>query len=200
MDIKTSKGDVNVAEVIEYRVSTLVATGRPIGWHRHGSENDDQPAVYQKFGINFNEGQKARNSEEWQEECQKVAQAIADANENISVEDVLTHLKPTEFRPGSKSGIKKSDYQDIGERVVEHLEFGSQTKEDEEQEHITNSEWANEEVNKLLAASEYSPEARPIKPKNNQTVAEKERERAIEEMRANGVSDEIINKVFPPKE
>lgn len=205
MNIKTSNGEISVAEVMEYRVSTLVSEGkavdgaRPVGWHRHGSENDVQPAVYQKLGINFNTGQATRSTEEWKHLSQVFAQGFADDNEGISAEVVIEHLKPTEERPGSKSGIKKSEYEEIGRNVVEHLEFLSQPLEDDGEEHHTTKDWADEQVNIMIKAH---PDVgvRPTKPKNNQTAAEKERERAIQEMRDNGISDEVINKVYPPAE
>ena len=205
MDIKTSTGQISAREVMEYRVSTLASEGnavegaRPVGWHRHGSEGDDQPAVYQKLGINFNTGQSARSLEEWQEESKVFAQEFADANEGVNADVVLEHLKPTEERPGSKSGVKKSEYEEIGRDVVVRLEALSQPLEADGEEHHTTKDWADEQVNIMIKAH-TDVGVRPTKPKVNQTASEKERERAIQEMRDNGISDEVINKVYPPSE
>ena len=205
MDIKTSTGQISASEVMAYRVSTLVSEGkavdgaRPVGWHRHGSENDDQPAVYQKLGINFNTGQAARSMEEWQDLSQEFAQEFADANEGIIAEVVLGHLKATEERPGSKSGITKADYEEIGRDVVRHLEDKSEPLEDDGEEHYSTKEWADEQIDGLLD-DDFEPAVRPTKPKVNQTAASKERERAIQEMRDNDISEEVINKVYPPAE
>ena len=207
MNIKTSNGEISVAEVMEYRVSTLVSEGnavegaRPVGWHRHGSESDDQPAVYQKLGINFNTGQAARSTEEWKHLSQVFAQGFADDNEGISAEVVIEHLKPTEERPGSKSGIKKSEYEEIGRDVVARLETLSLPLEDDGEEHHSTKEWADAQIDTLFDEDTDSVlHVRPTKPKVNQTASEKERERAIQEMRDNGISDEVINKVYPPAE
>ncbi len=205
MDIKTSTGQISAKEVMAYRVSTLVSEGkavdgaRPVGWHRHGSEDDDQPAVYQKLGINFNTGQAARSIKEWQDLSQTFAQEFADANEGLSADVVLSHLRSTEKRPGSKNGIKKSEYEEIGRETVERLEDLSQTLEDGGEEYHSTKEWADTQIDGLFD-DDFVPAVRPTKPKTNQTAASKERERAIQEMRDNDISDEVINKVYPPAE
>ncbi len=202
MNIKTSNGEITAREAMEYRVSTLASEGkavegaRPVGWHRHGSEHDYQPAVYQKLCINFHTGQAARRTEEWKELSQTFAQEFADSNEHISAEVVLRHLKATEERSGRNSGIKKSEYEEIGRDVVGRLEDLSQTLEDGGEEYHSTKEWADTQIDGLFD-DDFVPAVRPTKPKTNQTAASKERERAIQEMRDNDISDEVINKVYP---
>ena len=204
MDIKKiGGGTVDAKEVMAYRVSTLESTGKPVGWHRHGSEDDDQPAVYQKLGINFKEGQVARHPDgEWQELAKEFAEEFAADKENLTAEDVLKHLETSDSRPGSKSGMKKSDYEEIGKEVVDHFEAMVDTEAEKQsgEDHHTTREWTDtqwEKAKDYLNGEGFTTDARPVKEKPAQTAAAKERERAIAEMREQGVSEDIINKVYP---
>ena len=199
MDIKTvGGGSVNAKDVMAYRVSTLEETGKPIGWHRHGSENDDQPAVYQKHGINFKEGQAARDPDgEWSDVAKEFAEEFVADKEGLTAEEVLKHLETADSRPGSKSGMKKSDYEEIGCSVVGEVVAGASQNENAEEDYHTTLEWANFQIEKLLEESTFLPDARPAKPKPTLSAVSKERERAIAEMRANGISEDVIAKVYP---
>ena len=208
MDIKTvGGGSVNAKDVMAYRVSTLEETGKPIGWHRHGSENDDQPAVYQKHGINFKDGQAARDPEgEWADIAKEFAEEFAADKQGLTTEDVSKHLETADSRPGSKSGMKKSDYEDIGRDVVGFFEDCSEegAEKDSDDEHHTTKEWADEQWKGLSesllgenATNSFDVSIRPVKPKAAVSAAAKERERAIAEMRANGISEDVIAKVYP---
>lgn len=214
MDIKKiGGGTVDAKEVMEYRVSTLVATGKPVGWHRHGSEEDDQPAVYQKLGINFKEGQAARAPDgEWQSVAEEFAEEFAKkTNEDaegvvISAEEILKHLETSDSRPGSKSGMKKADYEEIGRDVSGFFEDLSAegAEKDSEEDHHTTKEWVDEQWTALKetllgldAENKFEVSIRPVKVKPAVSAAAKERERAIAEMREQGVSEDIINKVYP---
>ena len=197
MDIKLHEGGtIDAKEVMAYRVSTVADTGKPITWHAHGSEDDDTPAVYQNFGISYNEGQAARKTQEWIDTAAEFCDEYADANEGVRMDK---HLKPSEDRPNG--GIKKSELEEIGSEIVEFLETAASAQEDENTEYITTKDWIDEQLVKYhdSAISEgvdgLGISARPEKPKPvaaAKKVINEAKQRAIDK----GLSEEDIEEIF----
>ena len=200
MDIKLHEGGtVDAKEVMAYRVSTVADTGKPITWHAHGSEDDDTPAVYQNFGISYNEGQAARKTQEWIDTAAEFCDEYADANEGVRVDK---HLKPSEDRPNG--GIKKSELEEFGKGLVDKL-IGLEHYEDEadeEVERVATKEWVDEVLPSVWDAVDstgLSIVARPEKPKPvaaaTKAISEA-KQRAIDK----GLSEEDIEEIFGSQE
>ena len=197
MDIKLHLGGtVDAKEVMTYRVSTVKDTGKAIAWHEHGSEETEQPAVYQNFGISYNEGQAARKTEEWAEVAEEYAKEYADANEGA---DVSKYLKKSEDRPGRNGGIKKADYEEIGREVVSELVEAAAQNEDAEVEYHTTLEWVKEQLQGVKESNTFLPVARPEKPKPVPSATKAILD-AREKAAAEGLSEEVLDKIFGKKD
>ena len=192
MDIKTSDGTVDAREIMEYRVSTIAASEKPVAWHRHGSEGDEVPAVYQKFGIVYNEGQAIRKTKEWEDEAANFA---ADYQNQHNV-DISSHLAASKERPGRNGGIKKVDFEGIGRTVVGALEANSEPMEDDGEEHHTTLEWIEQQMPAVVdALKDTAINLRPIKPKKTPVIS-KQMNDAKERARAQGLSEEVVEQIF----
>ena len=194
MDIKLhGGGTIDAKEIMAYRVSTVAAIGKPLTWHNHGSEDSENPAVYQNFGVSYNEGQDARRTTEWAEVSAEFTNEYAEANDGV---DISKYLKPSEDRPGRNGGIKKADFEGIGRKVVDALVGASTGKEEEETEYVTTLEWVNAQLDGFLVSNtRFESEARPEKPKKVAAVSKKINE-ARERAKERGLSEEDIEEIF----
>lgn len=191
MKLKKSEADgstteITIEKVLDFRVSTLEKTGRCAPWFAHNSEG----SVMSNFGFAYDELNKPRQTDEWN----VAAKAYAD-EKGID----FNHVKGAEEQ--KRGGLKKADYEAIGRSVIENIVMRLEPTEDDKEDYITKEEWANTEVAELLnSAADYIPSARPIKskkPKGVKAVVSAEQQRAIDELRSQGVEEDIIKSVYP---
>ena len=178
---KSDQEVLQVADILAYRANK--DGDKPFTWHK----NDDDESVASKFGISYKQLTDLRNSDDFKTFAKQWAE-----DNGVDAKVLLGKRKG-----GKRGGITKANYESIGKKVVDAIVSKVEPLETDDEEHHTTTEWANNQVDGMLdTLDDFEPASRPVKPKKAQSVAAKERQAAIDKLREQGVSDEVIANVY----